>query len=436
MSLGQRAKRYVVMFAGIYCISLGVALLTKSNLGTSAISVIPYTLSIPLAQLSYGTWVALFNAALVVAQIFMVRERNWFDLIQQFVLCLFFGTFVDLAMLTLAAWAPQAYALRLATLIVGVCVLAFGAYLTLISHVGVMAGDGFTRALSGVLHREFGTARVMSDCTMTATAVLLNVLLFGQLVTVREGTVVSAVCTGLVVGFYNKHLKAFECALLPGNRTEAEARNAAEAAVPAGTFVVTIAREYGSGGREIGQAIAERLGVPFYDGEIIARMTAKGFSSDEVAAYEERLRTGSALEAFYRAYAGGEAVPEEDLPEAERLFHAQERVIREIAAEGDCVIVGRLANWILHDEANTLSIFVRGAIDDEVAHVIARDGIPREAARAMIEKVNRERAEHCRFCTRTAWDDSRNYDITVNSSRYGIERTGEILATLAEAARA
>ena len=81
MSLGQRAKRYVVMFAGIYCISLGVALLTKSNLGTSAISVIPYTLSIPLAQLSYGTWVALFNAALVVAQIFMVRERNWFDLI-------------------------------------------------------------------------------------------------------------------------------------------------------------------------------------------------------------------------------------------------------------------------------------------------------------------------------------------------------------------
>lgn len=107
MSIGQRVKRYIVMFAGIYCISLGVALLTKSSLGTSAISVIPYTLSIPLTQLSYGTWVALFNAALVVAQIFMVRERNWFDLIQQFVLCLFFGSFVDVAMLTLSAWTPR-----------------------------------------------------------------------------------------------------------------------------------------------------------------------------------------------------------------------------------------------------------------------------------------------------------------------------------------
>lgn len=436
MSIGQRVKRYIVMFAGIYCISLGVALLTKSSLGTSAISVIPYTLSIPLTQLSYGTWVALFNAALVVAQIFMARERNWFDLIQQFVLCLFFGSFVDVAMLTLSAWTPQAYALRFATLLAGVCVLAFGAYLTLISHVGVMAGDGFSRALAGVLHREFGTARVISDSTMAATAALLNFALFGQLVSVREGTVVSAVCTGLVVGFYSKHLKAFEYALLPGNRAEAEEQAAASAAVPEGNFVVTIAREYGSGGREIGRAIADRLGVRFYDGEIIARMTAQGFSGDEVAAYEERLRTGSALEAFYRAYAGGEAVSEEDLPEAERLFRAQERVIREIAAEGDCVIVGRLANWILRGRANTLCLFVRGDIDDKVAHVVERDGVPREAAQAMIEKVNRERAGHCRFCTGTAWDDSRNYDVTVNSSRYGIERTGEILASLAEAARA
>lgn len=77
MSLGQRIKRYIVMFAGIYGISLGVALLTKSNLGTSAISVIPYTLSVPLTQLSYGTWVALFNAALVVAQISWCARAPW-----------------------------------------------------------------------------------------------------------------------------------------------------------------------------------------------------------------------------------------------------------------------------------------------------------------------------------------------------------------------
>lgn len=218
MGWSERVRRYAVMLLGVFAISMGVALITKSATGTSAISVVPYTLSLALPALSYGAYVALFNALLVALQAALLRGRSdWFDLAQQLVLCFFFGSFVDLSMFLLGWFDPQAYPARLATLGLGVVVLAFGAYLTLISHVGVMAGDGFARALSRVTGREFGIMRVASDTTMAAVAVALNLALFRALVSVREGTVVTALFTGLLVGLFSRHLKGFEHALLPTN---------------------------------------------------------------------------------------------------------------------------------------------------------------------------------------------------------------------------
>lgn len=436
MGAGERIWRYVVMFAGIFFISVGVALLTKSDLGTSAISVIPYTASLVLPQLSYGTYVALFNGLLVVLEALLLRrDCDWFDIVQQMVLCLFFGSFVDLAMWLLSFYHPQVYALRFATLLVGVVALAFGAYLTLISRVGVMAGDGFTRALSKVSGREFGIMRVCSDSSMMIIAVVLNLALFGGLVSVREGTVVSALCTGFVVGFFNHHLGALERVLLPKNaEDDAAAAHAAKTAVPQGNFIVTVSRQYGSGGREIGHAIADGLGIAYFDSNLIARMAAEtGLPASVVEAHDQRIKS-NALEWFNEGYAGMLQTGE-DASLATRLFEAETKVVRQVAAEGDCVIVGRLANHILLDHENTLDLFILSPLQDRIEHAAARDGLTTEEARAKIEKVDHERAEHCRHFTHAEWGDARNYDFCVNTSKYGIGETGAILTELARTAR-
>lgn len=217
----EALKRLVVMFVGFFCISMGVALLTKSNTGTSAISVIPYTASIMLPQLSYGTYCGLFNALLLLGQILLLRrECQLTDLLMQVIFCVAFGAFVDVSMWILTLWNPEPYWLRLLTMVAGVVMLALGAYITLISRVGVGCGDGFARALSRKTGIGFGTCRVISDTTMMVIAVVLNVVFFHALITVREGTVATAIFAGMFVGFFLKALKPLEYAVLPENRPE------------------------------------------------------------------------------------------------------------------------------------------------------------------------------------------------------------------------
>lgn len=433
MPWGERIRRYLICFLGIFCISFGVALFTKSGTGTSAISVIPYTLSELFHQLSYGTWVCLFNMLLALSQAALLRrDTDWFDICQQLVFALIFGSIVDLSMWILTYLSPAVYWQCLIVMALSIPILALGAYLTLISRVGVMAGDGFARAVSRVTGKEFALVRVISDSTMALTAVVICLAVWGQLVTVREGTVVGALLTGTCVGWYSKHLKRFEYAILPKNKAQDTAARE-QAQVPAENFVVTVSREYGSGGREVGRLIAERLGVPCYDAQIINDMAAEeGFSVKYVAANEQKV-TSSARETFYRLYAG--AVPDQDMSQVEQLYHAEQRVIKRLAAQGSCVIVGRLANYILRTHENRLDLFIRANMSDKIEHVMERDHLNRSAAQAKISKVDHDRAEHCRYFTHREWGDARNYDATMNTSRYGIQQTGQALAEMAAAAR-
>lgn len=433
MSAGEIIERYVICLLGIFCISFGVALFTKSGTGTSAISVIPYTLSLVLPQLTYGTWVALFNMLLVLFQVLLLRSKSdWFDIVQQLVFCTIFGSIVDLSMWILTYFNPSVYWQCFITMCISVPVLALGAYLTLISRVGVMAGDGFARTVSQVSGKEFAVIRVISDSSMAIIAAVMCLAFWGQLVTVREGTVVAALFTGATVGWYSKHLKKFEYKILPANHVDDMVQHA-QAHVPAENFVVTISREYGSGGREIGRTIAEKLDIAFYDSEIINRMaTDEGFDAQYVQTQEQKV--GNASRAlFYRLYAG--AVPAEDLPHVEQLYHAEQRVIKRLAAEGDCVIVGRLASYILREHKNRFDLFIGANMDDRIKHVMEREGLSEQAAESKIRSVEHARTEHCRYFAHREWGDARNYDATINTSRYGIARTGEMLADLVEDAR-
>ncbi len=446
MSLRERIKRYIIMLIGVFLIAFAVAVITKSSLGTSSISAIPYSLHLIFSNISYGTFVALFNMLLAVGQIAILRSKtNWLDIIQQLILSAIFGSVVDFSMWILTNLNPTMYALRVLTAFGGVVIMAFGVFLTLQGRVGTMSADGIARAINTIVKKDFGLVKMSTDVTYVVIAIILNVVFIHQLVSVREATVISALFTGPIITFFSQHLTAFARFILPENFREAESEeknkeeisshkisNTAEAVKGTG-FVITIAREYGSGGREIGRQIAQELGIAYFDSQIISMMTQEGgYSAEEVEKQGESVNS-AALAAFYSAYTG--TTSDEDRSNIDKMFAVEQRVVREIAASGDCVIVGRLANWILRDRENTLNIFIRAMLEDKTSHVMQRDNMNKSAAQSQIIKVEHERREHCRYCTHTEWDDARNYDITMNTSTYGIDTTAHLLSEFAKVAR-
>ncbi|MGI6206255.1 MAG: cytidylate kinase family protein [Anaerovoracaceae bacterium] len=207
----------------------------------------------------------------------------------------------------------------------------------------------------------------------------------------------------------------------------------AHSGVPA---VITISREFGSGGRDIGKIIAEKLHMKYYDTNIIEMLAQQsGFSPDFIKEYEQGLGSSGSKILFgiydqYVNYASDEKSP------VNRLFQEECKFIKNIASEQPCVIVGRLANYILRDRADVFNVFITADISWEADRVMKRDGIPRENAVKKIRRINRQRRNHCSYFTDTGWGDAENYDLTVKSSRYGIESSSDIILKAVSATEA
>lgn len=189
-------------------------------------------------------------------------------------------------------------------------------------------------------------------------------------------------------------------------------------------LVITIAREYGCGGREIGKQIASQFGIPCYDHQIIEKIVSESNLSSSLVSDEEQRVSPSELYRLYAWYAyslpGNTSI-------AEQLFDLDRRIINHFAQEGSCVIIGRLANLILKDRPNVIRIFVYASKESEAARVSARDKLSLDEALEKVKRVNRERAAHCEHFTHTQWKDATNYDITINSDLYGIHETAKLL---------
>jgi cytidylate kinase len=191
-------------------------------------------------------------------------------------------------------------------------------------------------------------------------------------------------------------------------------------------IVITVAREYGSGGHEIGKALAKALGIPCYDSDLIRKVAQEsGYTEHYIAQNEQKIDA----EQLFDFYVWSDVLPAQKagIPMMEQLFHAEEQAIKELAAKESCVIVGRLANFVLKGYPNVLRVFVRADMDVKVQRVMQRDELSASAAEKQIRKVEKERAGHCKYFARADWFDSDNYDIVVNSGKYGIANTVALL---------
>ena len=188
--------------------------------------------------------------------------------------------------------------------------------------------------------------------------------------------------------------------------------------------VITITRQFGSGGREIGKKLAEAYGIPFYDNEIISR-AAKDTGFAEAAF--ERAEDKASNSLLYSIAMGMNVFSSQDvgfsgLSLDDRIFLAS-KVIRNVAKEGPCVIVGRCADYILKNQENVVNLFIRATLDFRIKRAIEVEGIPKEKSAEMVMKKDKSRANYYKYHSGERWDNVLNYDFAIRSDLCGIDGT-------------
>lgn len=193
-------------------------------------------------------------------------------------------------------------------------------------------------------------------------------------------------------------------------------------------FIVTIARGYGSGGRTIGKMLADRLGVKFYDKDLI-RMASDVSGINESLFGQSDEKTRSGVFGKPGVYKGEVIAPgKSGFISEENLFNYQAMVIKQIAGEGSCVIVGRCADYVLRDDPSVVRVFIYA--DEEACIKNAADvkGITdRREALKTIASTDKERAAYYKAHTGREWIDARNYDLCLNSGDLGFDKCVEII---------
>lgn len=199
--------RYIVLITGLLFSAFGVALAKQAELGVTPISSVANIMSYKFTALSLGSWLIIWNCALIAGQIILLRKN--FRLIQllQIPLSFLFGWFTDLGLWCISVIPTDIYIVRLSMVFAGIIVLAFGISLSVAAEVIMNSGEEFVKAISDVSGKNFGNIKIGFDIGCVLTSVLLSLIFFKmKIIGTREGTVISAVLTGIVVKFFNKKL--------------------------------------------------------------------------------------------------------------------------------------------------------------------------------------------------------------------------------------
>lgn len=199
-------------------------------------------------------------------------------------------------------------------------------------------------------------------------------------------------------------------------------------------YIITIGREYGSGGKEIGLKLAEKLGVKCYDKELLSVASKQsGISEDLFYANDEKHQGSFIYSLMMGTYAmgeGGKIYP--DLPLSQKIFLAQFDAIKEIAKKGPCVIVGRCADYVLRDRQNVIKIFITADKDFKVKRLSEKLSVGEAKAENIMIKMDKKRASYYNYNTESRWGKASNYDLCINSSKVGIDKTVELITKYIE----
>ena len=204
----ETLKRYILFVIGLFFSALGVAVTKSGELGVSPISSVANILSYRFTALSMGVWLIIWNCVLIVGQALILRKKFRPLQLLQIPVSFLFGYFTDFGMWCVSFIPVNTYPVRFAMVIAGVIILGFGISLSVIANVIMNAGEAFVKAVSDTINKNFGNVKIAFDVSCVILAVLLSLLFFDlRIVGTREGTIVAAVFTGVVVKFFTKRLQ-------------------------------------------------------------------------------------------------------------------------------------------------------------------------------------------------------------------------------------
>ena len=187
--------------------------------------------------------------------------------------------------------------------------------------------------------------------------------------------------------------------------------------------VITISREYGSGGRYIGRLIADKLGIKLYDKDFIEKLAKEtGFSEEYIESNEQKRNV---LDVFNSGYYAG-------LNNSDELFIKESELIKEVSDNESCVIIGRCADFILKDKENVFKVFVYSNTENKIKRVTKIYGLNEEKAKKEIKRIDKLRANHYKYYTEREWQDNSNYDICINSDILGVEKSADLICEIIE----
>ena len=195
--------------------------------------------------------------------------------------------------------------------------------------------------------------------------------------------------------------------------------------------IITISRECGSGGHTIGKLVAERLGIAFYDKEIIEMVAAKTkLSPDFISSHGEYFQNGSLGHII--GYGGRFASPIQTASSLQdQMYFVQSELIREIAEKEPCVIVGRCADYILRERNDLLNVFIHSEMPFKVERSVHEHGLKEEEAEKILTKRDKARAQHYTFYTRQTWGSAMNYHLCLDSGALGVDRCVRLICEAA-----
>lgn len=192
-------------------------------------------------------------------------------------------------------------------------------------------------------------------------------------------------------------------------------------------LIITIGREYGSGGREIGEKLAERLSIPIYDKQLITEaVQASGICQEVFEQYDE-----TATNSLLYSLVMGTYNVNMPLPIPDQLFLEQFKVIQKLAKKGSCIFIGRCADYVLEENPHLISVFIQGDEKDKMKRIMKRNNISESEAKKRMKSIDKARKTYYERYTNKSWGKTNSYDVTLNSSTFGIDRSVEFLYRMA-----
>ena len=368
MNLKNMKIRLPMYFIGLFIMTIGIALSVKSNLGVSPVSSIPYTMTC-IWGIEMGKATIIFHIVLVFIQFLLLRKNFKLITLLQIPVGVIFGYFTTFCNYLASFFpTPDNLIVRILMVLASSVIVAVGIFLYLPADVIPLAGEGVMSAVSQVTKIEFSKIKMGFDITMVVVSAAACLIMIHSLGSVGAGTVIAAFLVGFILGIINKAFGKYRDKLLKKTPSVQVDEKTDDEQNP--TYVITVSREYGSGGRAIGKILAEKLGYKYYDTELIKLVMQESGYSPEYIEHNEQTLDKSALNDFFEWYQQNNG---DTVPNINSLFKKEESVIKHLAKTENCVIVGRLANYILRNKKHIYNVFITADEESEIEKVKERE---------------------------------------------------------------